>query len=104
LIITLLFGGKASGHALPSTGGSSQQEGRFQALKRNRSRFRTLALQCPKNGEAKMARSSRGGQVKDRDKYKALKRKGMSKTRAAKIANAGKEGSKKGGRRSHKKK
>lgn len=31
--------------------------------------------------------------------YKALKRKGMSKTRAAKIANAGKSASKKGGRK-----
>ena len=32
----------------------------------------------------------------------ALKRKGMSKARAAKIANSGKAGSKKGGRNSHK--
>jgi hypothetical protein len=41
--------------------------------------------------------------VKDKDKYEALKAKGMSKTRAAKIANSGKEGSKKGGRHSHSK-
>lgn len=31
--------------------------------------------------------------------YEALKRRGYSKTRAAKIANAGKSGSRKGGRR-----
>ena len=50
-----------------------------------------------------MPNKSTGGHVKDRDKYEALKRKGMSKTRAAKIANSGKAGSKKGGRNSHKK-
>ena len=44
-----------------------------------------------------------GKSVKDKDKYKALKRKGMSKTRAAKIANSGKSGSRKGGKHSHKK-
>jgi hypothetical protein len=38
--------------------------------------------------------------VKDDDKYEALKRKGMSKQRAARIANSGEEGSKKGGRNS----
>jgi hypothetical protein len=43
-----------------------------------------------------------GSQVTDSDKYEALKRKGMSKQRAAKIANSGKSGSKKGGRNSHK--
>jgi hypothetical protein len=42
-----------------------------------------------------------GGHVKNRKKYEALKDKGMSKTRAAKIANSGKEGSRKGGRHSH---
>jgi hypothetical protein len=41
-----------------------------------------------------------GGQIKDRKKYNALKRKGMSKTRAAKISNAGKAASRKGGRKS----
>jgi hypothetical protein len=41
------------------------------------------------------------GHVKNKDKYEALKKKGMSKTRAAKIANSGKAGSKKGGRHSH---
>jgi len=41
-----------------------------------------------------------GKSVKNKRKYKALKRKGMSKTRAAKIANAGKNGSRKGGRKS----
>jgi len=42
------------------------------------------------------------GNVKDSDKYEALRRKGMSKTRAAKISNAGKSAEKKGGRHSHK--
>jgi hypothetical protein len=42
-----------------------------------------------------------GGHVKNRKKYEALKDKGMSKTRAAKIANSGKEGSRKGGKHSH---
>ena len=40
-----------------------------------------------------------GNSVKDKPKYKALKRKGMPKARAAKIANAGKSASKKGGRK-----
>lgn len=43
-----------------------------------------------------------GKSVKNKSKYNALKKKGMSKTRAAKIANAGKKGSRKGGKRSHK--
>jgi hypothetical protein len=47
--------------------------------------------------------SKRGGNVKNKKQYQALKRKGMSKTRAAKIANSGKAGSRKGGRNSHKK-
>ncbi len=41
------------------------------------------------------------GHVKNRKKYDALRRKGMSKKRAAKITNAGKKASRKGGRRSH---
>ena len=45
-----------------------------------------------------------GKSIKNRRKYKALKRKGMSKTRAAKIANAGKSASRKGGRHSGKRK
>jgi hypothetical protein len=45
-----------------------------------------------------------GNSVKNKRKYKALKRKGMSKGRAARIANAGKADSRKGGRRSHRKK
>ena len=44
-----------------------------------------------------------GKSVKNKSTYNALKRKGMSKTRAAKIANSGKAGSRKGGKRSHKK-
>ncbi|HEX2567554.1 MAG TPA: hypothetical protein VHL85_11900 [Burkholderiales bacterium] len=45
-----------------------------------------------------------GKSVKNKRKYKALKRKGMSKGRAARIANAGKSASRKGGRNSHKRK
>ena len=41
--------------------------------------------------------------VKDDDKYEALRRKGMSKGRAARITNAGKSEERKGGRHSHKK-
>jgi hypothetical protein len=44
-----------------------------------------------------------GNSVKNKKKYKALKRKGMSKTRAAKIANAGKSASRKGGKKGGKK-
>jgi hypothetical protein len=40
-----------------------------------------------------------GNSVKNKRKYKALRRKGMSKTRAAKISNAGKSASRKGGRK-----
>jgi hypothetical protein len=50
-----------------------------------------------------MTSKAHGGHVKDDDKYEALRRKGMSKTRAAKITNAGKSASRKGGRNSHKK-
>ena len=45
-----------------------------------------------------------GKSIKNKKQYQALKRKGMSKTRAAKISNAGKAGSRKGGKRSHSKK
>lgn len=41
--------------------------------------------------------------IKDEKKYKALKKKGHSKESAAKIANAGKSASKKGGKKSGKK-
>ena len=41
-----------------------------------------------------------GNSIKNKATYKALKRKGMSKTRAAKISNAGKSASRKGGRKS----
>lgn len=44
-----------------------------------------------------------GKSVKNKRKYKALKRKGMSKSRAARIANAGKSASRKGGRKGGKK-
>ena len=46
----------------------------------------------------------RHGNVKSDKKYEALRRKGMSKQRAAKITNAGKKASRKGGKRSHSKK
>jgi hypothetical protein len=42
----------------------------------------------------------RRGFVKSRKQYEGLRRKGMSKQRAAKITNAGKAGSRKGGRKS----
>lgn len=41
-----------------------------------------------------------GSSVKDDKKYEALKEKGYSKERAAKIANSGKSGSRKGGKHS----
>jgi hypothetical protein len=44
-----------------------------------------------------------GKSVKDKSKYSALKKKGMSKTRAAKIANAGKSASRKGGKKAGRK-
>ena len=42
---------------------------------------------------------SGGKATKNPRKYKALRRKGMSKARAAKITNAGKKASRKGGRK-----
>jgi hypothetical protein len=41
-----------------------------------------------------------GKSIKNKKQYKALKRKGMPKSRAAAISNAGKAGSRKGGRNS----
>ena len=41
-----------------------------------------------------------GNSVKDKPKYRALKRKGMSKGRAARIANSGSAGSRRGGEKS----
>jgi hypothetical protein len=65
-------------------------------------------------GAARALRSPRGGRekefdmagksIKNKSKYEALKRKGMSKSRAAAISNAGKSASRKGGRKSSKKK
>jgi hypothetical protein len=52
---------------------------------------------CSPQKEEAMA----GKSVKDKSKYQALKRKGMSKGRAARIANSGKAGSRKGGKNSH---
>jgi len=50
----------------------------------------------------KKSSSSRSGgkATKSPRKYKALRRKGMPKVRAAKIANAGKSASRKGGKKS----
>jgi hypothetical protein len=45
-----------------------------------------------------------GASIKNKRKYQALKRKGMSKSRAARISNAGKSASRKGGKRGGKKK
>ena len=42
-----------------------------------------------------------GNSIKHKRQYEALKRKGMSKSRAAAISNAGKSASRKGGRNSH---
>jgi hypothetical protein len=44
-----------------------------------------------------------GKSIKNKSKYEALKRKGMPKSRAAAISNAGKSASRKGGRKSSKK-
>jgi hypothetical protein len=44
-----------------------------------------------------------GKSIKNKPKYRALKRKGMSKTRAARISNAGKSASRKGGRKAGRK-
>jgi hypothetical protein len=44
-----------------------------------------------------------GKSIKNKRKYEALKRKGLPKSRAAAISNAGKAGSRKGGRQSSKK-
>ena len=44
-----------------------------------------------------------GSSIKNKRKYKALKRKGMSKSRAAAISNAGKKASRKGGKKGGKK-
>lgn len=40
-----------------------------------------------------------GKSIKNKRQYRALKRKGMSKSRAARISNAGKSASRKGGKR-----
>jgi len=40
-----------------------------------------------------------GKSIKNKSQYKALKRKGMSKSRAARISNAGKSASRKGGKK-----
>jgi hypothetical protein len=47
----------------------------------------------------KKKQSRRRNSIKNKDQYEALKRKGMSKERAAKISNAGKSASRKGGKK-----
>jgi hypothetical protein len=44
-----------------------------------------------------------GASIKNKKKYRALKRKGMPKSRAAAISNAGKSASRKGGRKARRK-
>jgi hypothetical protein len=61
---------------------------------------RFLLDQALSDQEAPMA----GKSIKNKRKYSALKRKGMSKSRAARISNAGKSASRKGGRKGGKKK
>lgn len=46
-----------------------------------------------------MATQKKHGNVKNNKTYEGLRKKGMSKTRAAKIANAGKKAQKKGGKK-----
>jgi hypothetical protein len=48
-----------------------------------------------------MMASKHGSSVKNDKKYEALRDKGYSKERSAKIANSGKESSRKGGKHSH---
>jgi hypothetical protein len=55
-----------------------------------------LTRPLPSQQEGPMPRR---GTVKNRRQYEGLRRKGMSKQRAAKITNAGKAGSRKGGRK-----
>jgi hypothetical protein len=45
-----------------------------------------------------------GKSIKHKKQYQALKRKGMSKSRAARISNAGKAASRKGGKKGGRKK
>ena len=53
-------------------------------------------------GGRKESSARKGGRAtKNPREYRALRRKGMSKARAARITNAGKKASRKGGRRSH---
>jgi hypothetical protein len=58
-------------------------------------------MAAKKKTTSKRSSSSRSGgkATKSPAKYKALKRKGMPKARAAKIANAGKSASRKGGKK-----
>jgi len=63
---------------------------------------RTTFLGVSNRGKESAMPGKHTSHVKDSDKYEALRRKGMSKTRAAKISNAGKSAEKKGGRNSHK--
>jgi hypothetical protein len=54
-----------------------------------------------KKAKKKSSSARKGGKAtKSPKKYRALRRKGMSKARAAKITNAGKKASRKGGKKS----
>jgi hypothetical protein len=58
------------------------------------------APRLPNAQEATMAKNH-GSSVKNDRKYEALRDKGYSKERSAKIANSGKKSSRKGGKHSH---
>jgi hypothetical protein len=45
-----------------------------------------------------MPKGKESNRIKDEEQYEALRREGMSKKKAARIANSGKESSKKGGK------
>lgn len=45
-----------------------------------------------------MPKKSSGRRIKDDDQYETLRRQGMSKEKAARIANTGKQASRKGGK------
>lgn len=45
-----------------------------------------------------MPKERNSGQIKDREKYEALREEGMSKEKAARISNAGDKASQKGGK------
>lgn len=71
------------------------------AAQRNQIGDNALIFKLSTIEEGSTATKKNSGNVKNKKKYQALKRKGMSKARAAKIANSGKKSERKGGRNSH---